>query len=202
MGENLRRISLILLYRSRNSRKLRTSIYQALILLGVACGLLFASKPLNSQETPQKIACPADLESLTALMLQDLPSYANRVNQRSQRQKEKLISYVIVAGKPEFEPITLKNPESIPFDPDSAEQVFFTTLERQYSSTQAFDLQSFYWLFLAETKNGWRLARLYAQLASLHPGNQPLPPQEASDGVIGQAIRLWLRDCHAGALRR
>jgi hypothetical protein len=173
----------------------------SLILLVVVIELLLASQPLNSQSTPQGIACPADLEPLTALMLRDLPGYANRVNQRSQRQQEKLISYMIVAGKPEFEPLPLQNYQHLPFDPDSANQVFFTTLERQYSSNQAFDLQSFYWLFLAQTKSGWRLARLYSQLASLHPGDAPLPPQEASDGVVGQAIQLWLRDCRAGAIR-
>lgn len=185
MGENLRRISQF-----------------SLILLVAAIELLLASQPLNSQPTSRGIACPADLETLIALMLQDLPSYANRVNQRSQRQQEKLISYMIVAGKPEFEPITLKKQQYIPFDPDSAEQVFFTTLERQYSRDKAVDLQSFYWLFLAETDRGWRLALLYVQLASLYPGDPPLPPQEASDGVVGQAIRLWLRDCRAGGVRR
>ena len=28
----------------------------------------------------------------------------------------------------------------------------------------------------------------------------PTPPRETSEGIIGQAVRLWLRDCRAGAI--
>ena len=198
MGTNLRRISLIPRFRT---------VFTG-TLLSVVSGLLLIPTGVNSQELSRSIACPADLKTLMALMLPDLPSYANRVIQRSQsvlsasqRRDINLISYVIVAGKPEFEPIPLKNNQYTPFATDSAKQVFFTTLERQYSRDRATDLQNFYWLFLTPTESGWRLVLLYSQLASLHSGDPPLPPQETSTGVIGQAIRLWLRDCNAGALR-
>ena len=136
-------------------------------------------------------------------MLPDLPSYANRVIQRSRRRHRSTnsISYIILAGKPEFQPLPLPNRQYSPVFPDTTQQVFFTTLERQYSRDRAVDLQNFHWLFLTQTESGWRLAMLYSQLASLHPGDPPLPPQETSKGVIGQAISLWLRDCRAGSLR-
>ena len=182
-------------------------VFSGAMLVAVS-GLLLTPTGLNSQDLSRRIACPADLKTLIALMLPDLPGYANRVSQRSrsvvspsQRQQVNLSSYVIVAGKPEFEDIALKNNQYTPFAPDSAKQVFFTTLERQYSRDRFTDLQSFYWLFLTPTESGWRLALLYSQLASLHSGDPPLPPQEASNGVIGQAVRLWLRDCNAGALK-
>jgi hypothetical protein len=42
---------------------------------------------------------------------------------------------------------------------------------------------------------------VYSQLASLEPAQVPLPPLDTSQGTIGQAVRLWLRDCEAGTLR-
>ena len=157
--------------------------------------------PMLANNQPQ--ACPSDLGVLMTQLLDDIPGYANRVIQRSHRRDRSvnLTSYVIVAGKPEFEPLTLKNSQDLPFDPTTAEQVFFTTLERQYSSDKAVDLQNFYWLFLAETKSGWRMVLLYSQLASLDKEDPPLPPIDNTDGVMGQAIRLWLRDCRAGAIQ-
>jgi hypothetical protein len=180
-------------------------VFSGVMLVGVS-GLLLIPTGLNSQELSSRIACPADLKTLIELMLPDLPGYANRVIQRSRSvvspsSPVNLTSYVIVTGRAEFEPIPLKNKQYTPFAADSTEQVFFTTLDRQYSRDRATDLQNFYWLFLTPTESGWRLVNLYSQLASLHSGDPPLPSQEVSNGIIGQAIRLWLRDCYAGALR-
>ena len=61
--------------------------------------------------------------------------------------------------------------------------------------------ENYHWLFLTKTSEGWKLVTVYSQLAALNPDDVPLPPIETSQGTIGQAIRLWLRDCQAGALR-
>ncbi len=136
-------------------------------------------------------------------MLDDLPSYANRVIQRARRRDRSLdlFSYVLLAGKPEFEPLPLTQNQYQPILKDAAKQVFFTTLERQYDDNKAVTMQHYHWLFLTQTTNGWRLAMVFSQLASLGKGDPPLPPQETSDGVVGQAVDLWLRDCRAGTLR-
>jgi hypothetical protein len=90
------------------------------------------------------------------------------------------------------------------------QQVFFTTLERQYWRNQMVSLQNYHWLFLVQNQDGWYLGLLYSSLGRYPSGDGPLspvasqraptPPEESSDGIIGQAIRLWLRDCRAGAV--
>lgn len=191
MGKDLRRIS---------DYCLKFSILGLLTTL--SC-LGIQDYSVSSPENFQTLSCPADLETLTALLLQDLPSYANRVTQRSRRLERSvnLFSYVIVAGKPEFEPLNLSQLQYTPVLPDTSEQIFFTTLERRYSNNQAIETQNYHWLFLTQTSSGWRLVLLFSQFGSVNPEQPPTPPQETSDGVIGQAVRLWLRDCRAGAIR-
>lgn len=152
------------------------------------------------------IPCPADVETLMAALLRDLPSYANRVASRSLRLNNTNARFgtILAAGRAEFEPLDLS---SMPFSqiPDAAvgeiQQVFFTTLERQYTESAAVELEQYHWLFLAEVADGWRLALIFSRIAvdgqAIRP---PTPPRETSDGIIGRAVQLWLRDCRAGAV--
>lgn len=143
-----------------------------------------------------------NLEILTDQLLKDLPSYANRTIQRARRlsRKSDFYSYVLVAGHPEFAPLTLgpgvyaPNP---PSDSQTVKQVFFTTLERQYTAGQAIELQQFHWVFLTKTVSGWRLATLFSRLGGYPIKKPPTPPRENSNGIIAQAINTWLRDCQA-----
>lgn len=176
--------------------------------------------------------CPSDLQGLTTGLLRDLPSYANRVASRNLRLPVEEPSVappnvVVIAGLPDFTPIDLSDysPVDTPTDAitngdagsDSTapadsplQQVFFTTLERQYWQNQLVSLQNYHWLFLVQHQDGWYMALLYSSLgrytASANPlelvagQRPPTPPEESSDGIIGQAIRLWLRDCRAGAV--
>jgi hypothetical protein len=159
--------------------------------------------PEHSALSRQHSACPNDLETLTILLFNDLPSYANRVIQRSKRRNLSLdlATYVIVAGRPDFQPLALKNNQYRPALPDASQQVFFTTLERQYTDNQALDVENYHWLFLTQTSNGWRLVMLFTQFGSPASNHPPSPPQDNSQGIIGQAINLWLRDCRAGAIK-
>lgn len=176
------------------------------IILGVFIPLSLLGivpQSANTQSTFQHSECPTDLESLTTLLLKDLPSYANRVIARSKQfdLTVDLNTYVIVAGRPEFEALPLDRGQYDPLFKDTSEQVFFTTLERQYDQDRVIEVQNYHWLFLTQTASGWRLFTLFSSLGSPTKENPPLPPKETSDGVIGQAIRLWLRDCRAGAIR-
>ncbi|WP_267384018.1 hypothetical protein [Cyanobacterium sp. uoEpiScrs1] len=176
---------------------------QTLMGLLITVGCLGKPSGVYSQNTPQLTSCPSDLQKLTELMLKDLPSYTNRVIQRK-GLKDRPFSpslYVLVIGKPEFEPLPLTNLQYQPVLKDTAQQVFFTTLERQYGEESQVTLENYYWLFLAQTEKGWRAVMLFSQLASLNDGGLPLPPKDASNGPIGQGIRLWLRDCRAGVIK-
>lgn len=172
----------------------RISRYLGALLVIFGINSRSVSRPLSS--------CPENLNLLVDRLLSDLPGYANRVITRSQiDQKLSTPVFVIIAGRPEFTPLPLSASQYSGQVADDTQQVFFTTLERQYSQNRSVTLQNYHWLFLTKTGEGWRLVTIYSQLAALEPAQVPLPPLETSQGTIGQAVRLWLRDCEASALR-
>ncbi|PAX58492.1 hypothetical protein CK510_07180 [Brunnivagina elsteri CCALA 953] len=140
--------------------------------------------------------------------MRDLPSYANRASQRARRltRRGDTFSYTIAAGKPEFQPLPL-NPSTTSSDTtktlsEGIEQVFFTTLERQYTAGKSVELQQFHWLLLTKTGSGWRKVMMFSQIGSFPVTKQPLsPPRESSNGVVAQAVDVWLRDCQAGSVK-
>lgn len=155
----------------------------------------------------KSISCPADVETLIPLLLRDLPGYATRVMRRSRRPTSTSENpiYFVLAGRPEFEPLTLGPGQYTTPTPtadlEPPQQVFFTTLERQYRDGKASYRQLYHWLFLAKTTDGWRLAMMFSRIGSSAAGRPPTPPEESSQGVVGQAVKTWLRDCRVGAIR-
>jgi hypothetical protein len=135
-------------------------------------------------------------------MLRDLPDYINRISHQqggSQSQR-----YAIVASQADLAslPIVYSGPAN---SPDSQlHQSFFTVLERQYETQRRQDIQHYHWLILAYSPStGWQLATLYSRYGAYPSHNQfPSALQETSQEVTGRAIRRWLRDCQAGAIRR
>ena len=168
-----------------------------------------AGLALNTQSSvviPKSSNCPKDVETLTEKLLLDLPSYANRISQSARRLNRTvdIYSYVLVAGRPEFAPLTLGPGEYNPADstgPQQPQQVFLTTLERQYTAGKAVELQQYHWLFLTQTSSGWRLAIMFSRTGTYPSKRPPTPPRDSSDGVVAQAIRTWLRDCQGGAIQ-
>ncbi|HIK29573.1 MAG TPA: hypothetical protein IGR89_16205 [Oscillatoriaceae cyanobacterium M7585_C2015_266] len=159
-----------------------------------------------------KSTCPADLETLIPLLLRDLPDYTNRVIRRSRLQGVDYdMTYVVLAGRAEFEPLALgpgrSNPEISPNTGlrrsarDELRQVFITTLERNYITGKQVQLQHYHWLFFTQTAEGWRLAMMFSRLGTSLPHNILTPPRDSSTGALAMAISLWLRDCYAGAIR-
>jgi hypothetical protein len=148
------------------------------------------------------------IESITTYLLRDLPSYTNRSSQRARRltRRGDTFSYTIAAGKPEFQPLPL-NSNSTSIDTaktlsEGVEQVFFTTLERQYTAGKSIELQQFHWLLLTKTSSGWRKVMMFSRGGTFPVTKQPLsPPRESSNGVVAQAVDAWLRDCQAGSVR-
>lgn len=163
--------------------------------------------------------CPEDIETLTALLIRDIPNYTNRVLQRTvaalpnndvDGREPYRPSYVLIAGRPELEPLDL-NDYTYTTSPDAGgpiTQLFFTTLSRQYSGLRDQQVQEYHWLFLTQSDDGWQLALMFSAIDDV--GNvrfstgearrTPLPPRENSHGSVGQAVQLWLRDCRAGAI--
>lgn len=155
--------------------------------------------PAEPQYLRPRTPCPTDLDTLVAGLLRDLPSYANRVARRTTQAN----GTILVAGRADLAPLdpaqsVLSGGDA--FD-DTLPQVFFTTLERRYTATGSVNFEQYHWLFLTPAQNGWRLVLMFSRTAVDGPRSRPpTPPQESSDGVVGQAVRLWLRDCRAAAV--
>jgi hypothetical protein len=162
----------------------------------------------NVNSDAKSLCSEQNLETLTIQLLQKLPSYTNRASQRARRlsRSSEVYSYMLVAGRPEFTPLLLNLEEYSADASKSAasgvEQVFFTTLERQYIGKKVVELQQFHWLLLTKTQSGWQLVMMFSQAGS-HSEQQPLsPPRDSSNGTVAQGVKAWLRDCEAGSLRQ
>ena len=155
-----------------------------------------------TQASEAELGCPEDLRQLTALLLEDLPGYANRVIQRTQdlNQAAGIENYIITASEAEFEPLNLPRLQYNPIDDQDPEQVFFTVLERQYINNQIVNIQTYHWLFLTQTDSGWRTVIMFSRFGN-SKDNPPTPPRETTNGIIGRAVQLWLKDCRAERIR-
>lgn len=171
-------------------------------ILGLIISLSLASKSVNAQATETN-HCAANLASLTPLLLNDLPDYANRVIQRTQKLNRGagVNNYIIAAGQAELEPLNLPRIKYSSQGSPSTEQIFFTIIERQYLNQKVTQIETYHWLFLVPTKTGWRMVMMFSRFGDSMKKKLPTPPQESSDGIIGQGVQLWLRDCRAGQLK-
>lgn len=155
--------------------------------------------------------CPPDIETLTALLIHDLPDYTNRVIQRTvaalpnnevDGRAPYRPAYILIAGRLELEPLDL-NEYTFTTSPEAGgplSQVFFTTLSRQYFGLRVDEVQQYHWLFLTQASDGWRLALMFSAIDDVQTARSLLPPRESSESSVGQAVQLWLRDCRAGAI--
>lgn len=177
--------------------KFKFALFYALLLPLLQKELPVLSSPATGYH--KSVNCQEqNVETLTGQLLRDLPSYTNRISQNIRRRTTNVYSYVIAAGRPEFAPLTLGPGDYSPTDsPQPPQQVFLTTLERQYADGKAVELQQYHWLFLTQSSSGWRLAMMFSRIGTYPSGRPPTPPRDSSDGIIAQAIRTWLRDCQA-----
>jgi hypothetical protein len=147
--------------------------------------------------------CPPKLDTLTNLLVRDLPSYANRLVQQRRKLADPLYSSIVTASTPDLKSIEISSREYPPRFPQAVPtQVFISTLERQYTGLKSAQLQQFHWLFIANTKFGWRLVNIYSRTSGSPGTSDPItPPIESSNTIVGEAIRVWLNDCHLGKVR-
>lgn len=168
----------------------------AIAFLGIM-EVFFPALPLNAAESR---GCFHPLTTLMPPLLADLPSYTNRVIQRTRvtPRQTPLERYILSAGNVDFNPLPYPQQQWQSTVENTTRQVFFTTLEREYTEQRVIERQNFYWAFLVETQQGWQLAVLYQQLGSESPHRSPSPRRDVSTASIAQGIKLWLRDCRAG----
>ncbi len=171
------------------------------ISLGIGSDLATSQMSTINNLQQSTNSCPAEVEPLSSLLVKDLPDYANRVIQRTQalHRQAGVDSYVIAASKPELEPLDLPQIQYNPHSSNSPKQVFFTTLERRYLNNRKSETENYHWLFLTQTSSGWHMVTMFSRFGSSAREYPPTPPLETSNGIVGQAISLWLRDCRAGS---
>jgi hypothetical protein len=174
--------------------------------IGIALGAIAAWAGTIAPAQPagrSPATCPTAFEPMIEQLLKDLPHYANRLIVKSRKLGGAPPgNYVMVMGPPDFAALPLANRELDQAQP-THRQVFFTSLERQYSINQITPLQGFHWSIWAESSTGWQLVTLRSQLGSgplvrsksPSPDRILVPPREADYSPIAEGIRLWLRDC-------
>jgi hypothetical protein len=130
----------------------------------------------------ERLGCPSDFNSLAHALALDLPDYLNRTYTRLGIKR-----LVTVASDPELQPLPVKKSDRTISNPDPSDpqQLFISVLNREIGKTQG-EKQA-YWLFIANTKKGWRLAMAFTRI-----GNAP--SQDVSDGIIAISTKTWLRD--------
>ena len=163
-----------------------------------------SSPPTPSSSTfirPQT-TCPQDFDTLTSLLVRDIPSYTNRILQSSVADIPTAYrpAYVIAANHPERVPLDIKDRvyTTNPSHSEPLRQLFFTTLERQYSGLETISVNHFHWLFLAPSDAGWEMVFMFSAIEA--GDSVQLPPRDSSQGSVGQAVRRWLQDCKAEAI--
>jgi hypothetical protein len=168
--------------------------------MGLSDRPAFAEQGSRIPATSVGQACPPTLATLMERMLPDLPSYINRVRISAGISK----SYILLAAKPEFEPLAL-SPLSVPSETQAngVQQVFFTTLMRRYDGGKINNLQEYHWVFLTQQSKNWQFVMMYSTIGVYPASAQqpPLAPRNSSDGSVAQAIKTWLRDCQTGNLQ-
>lgn len=147
-------------------------------------------------------SCPKDLTKLIPSMLKDLPEYSNRVIQRTQNRNinaEKR-SYIVAASQADLETLNLPRIPYSSADHEEPEQVFFTVAEKQYNNNKITTIQTYHWLFLTPSDDGWRMVMMFSRFGNSQ-SSVPAPPRETTEGIIGQGVEIWLRDCRARTIK-
>ncbi|NEQ49789.1 MAG: hypothetical protein F6K11_06590 [Leptolyngbya sp. SIO3F4] len=163
--------------------------------------------PESSDSEPNflrpQTACPEDFETLSSLLIRDIPSYTNRILQSTVADISTAYrpAYVIAANNPERTPLNIDSQvyTTEPSRDESLRQLFFTTLERQYSNAlEETSINHFHWLFLVPSEDGWQMVFMFSAIEA--EGEVQLPARDSSNGSVAQAIKRWLRDCRADAV--
>lgn len=179
------------------------SKYTLILTLIIVCSWLKSPPIARTNEViirPNKNnKCPTNIPELANLMTEEISDYANRVIQKSRpnvTQENFLPLYIITASQPDFKPIKIEQRQYQNQKDSQIKQIFFTTLERQYSNEKKIiQVQNYHWLLLTPTSQGWQMVMLLTNFGISNDNSIYSPPQDTSNSIMGQAVKLWLKDC-------
>ncbi|AFZ48668.1 hypothetical protein Cyast_2726 [Cyanobacterium stanieri PCC 7202] len=180
---------------------------KVIVFFLISIGSLFLWRKTEAQDlisTDNK--CVGEITELSSKLVADIGDYGNRVIQTSRRRERNsamMPIYIVTAGQPEFEELPLSNRSYGSNKPSEIKQVFFTTLERHYLSDRRLEeTQNYHWLLLTPTdRGGWEMVMLLTRFGEVAQSEVISPPIDTTSGVMGEAVRRWLRDCRYGVLR-
>ncbi len=164
---------------------------------------VFASEIEEIKSNNTSYQCNQDWESLVNSLTKNIADYGNRIIQSARiypNLENFLPTYIVTASIPDTQSLPLNNFANEDFNTlenQNIKQLFFTTLERQYSSdNRIIEAQNFHWLIFTFTPQGWQLVKAMTRFGyPQSPGNFSVsPPRDTTNGIIGQAVNLWLRD--------
>ncbi len=171
-------------------------------LVNISLFTFLSYQPLTlANHSPEHInQCNYSLTELSNLLVKDISDYGNRVIQKSKRRGENFESlpiYIITANQPEFEKLPLEQRQYKSEKVSEIEQVFFTTMERHYLNKITIqETENYHWLLLTPTSDGWQMVMLLSRLGVENKTRPSSPPLDTTNGIIGEAVRVWLRDCN------
>jgi hypothetical protein len=151
--------------------------------LQIAAAMPVIANTDRSERSPNYInkrICPSNFTDLSTAISKDIQGYLTRTYTRLGFK-----SQVVMVGVPEVEPLPLVAGDPAIATADDPKQLFITLLERPAGKLDT--TKKAYWLFLTNTRKGWRLAMAFTRINNS-------PPQDVSDGAIADAVRTWLRD--------
>ena len=155
--------------------------------------------------------CPNDIKVLADLLTRDISDYGNRVIQKSSMYSHKLDFlpiYIVTSTQAELEPLSIGSLDESSLqktnENDNIQQIFFTSLERQYSNSQTIiEAENYHWLILTYNNQQWQLVQSFTRFGYPRGDKTVVSPiRDSTSGVIGQAVKIWLKDCQAGSLRK
>jgi len=171
-------------------------LYFGLVYLGFGFAQVFAQRSAQAsaqdlektsstviQPLKKPAICPSEFSQISQALTGDLKEYLNRTYARNKIKRQ-----AIAVSFPDLQPLpiasSLTNSTSTT-NLDPVNQIFFSV--RSLTPGSLVTSNTAYWLFLVETKKGWRLAMAFQRV-----GNAPA--QDISYGAIADATNTWLRD--------
>lgn len=169
--------------------RLAQSKLVVILVVGVGVFAIAPLAKLQAETKPQitptiERSCPQKIESLADALAKEIPGYLNRTYSRL-----KFKTQVHSVSLPDLNPLPLAAGSIASAKVSEAnsdpQQIFLSVRDRQAGSTETIDRA--YWLFMTNTKRGWRLAMVFTRI-------EQAPPEDVSDGAIATSVRAWLRD--------
>ena len=161
---------------SRNSGAFVVMLYFSCCFLGL--GVTQSLAQTATQPIKKPTVCPTQFSQLSQDLATDLREYLNRTYSRNRIKRQ-----AIAVSFPELQPLAIADQNSASHN--QVKQLFLTV--RSHSPGSLINSDTAYWLFLVETKYGWRLAMAFQRV-----GNAT--PEDVSNGAIADAVKTWLRD--------